>query len=37
MMNVCNIGYSLGVCGRGWGQQTALNHRYLPTKLHYVY
>ena len=36
MMNVCNKGYSLGVCRRGWGQQAALNHQYLPTKLHCV-
>ena len=35
-MNVCNKGYSLCVCGRSWGQQTALNHRYLPIKLHFV-
>ena len=36
-MNVCNKGYSLGVCGRRWGQQAALNYWYLPTKLHCVY
>jgi len=33
MMNVCNKGYGLGVCGRRWGQQAALNHQYLPIKL----
>ena len=36
MMNKCNKGYSLGVCGRRWGQQAALNYWYLPTKLHCV-
>jgi len=35
-MNVCKKGYSLGVCGRRWGQQAALNHWYLPTTLHCV-
>jgi len=35
-MNVCNKGYSLSACGKSWGQQAALNHWYLPTKLHCV-
>jgi hypothetical protein len=37
MMNVRNKGYSLGVNGKRWVQQAALNHQYLPTKLHCVY
>jgi len=36
MMNKCNKGYSLGVYGRRWGQQAALNYWYLPTKLNCV-
>jgi hypothetical protein len=36
-MNVCNKGYCLGVCGRRGGQQAALYHWYLPTKLHCGY
>jgi len=37
MMNVCNKGYSVCVCGRRWVQQAALNYHYLCTKLHCVY
>lgn len=36
-MWVWNKRYNLGVCGRIWGQQAAVNHLYLPTKLHFVY
>jgi hypothetical protein len=36
-MWVCNKGYNLGVCGRSWGQQAAMNHLCLPTKLYCVY
>jgi hypothetical protein len=35
-MNVCNKGYNLGVHVRSWGLQAALNHWYLPNKLHCV-